>query len=240
MLCSNCGVNRTIARGICSTCYSRLKRTGSLVRRNAQNQGRLCTAEGCGQPAHAKGLCAHHYAHAEHPLKATWRILRSRNPGHYPAKWDRFDRFLADVGERPSPKHQLRRVDHEKPWSVANLTWLAPLHEKQQHYTPEQQATYGREWRLRRLFKLTGGEYAALLIAQDGGCGICGAKETHVSKNGKLKDLAVDHDHATGEVRGLLCFNCNQGIGRFQNSPERLEAAAVYLRRTRRRVVGVA
>jgi hypothetical protein len=49
------------------------------------------------------------------------------------------------------------------------------------------------------------------------------------AKNGRIKALAVDHNHATGEIRGLLCANCNKGIGNLGDSPDRLLVAAGYL-----------
>ena len=54
-------------------------------------------------------------------------------------------------------------------------------------------------------------------------CIICGAEEP------PNKYFAVDHDHETGRVRGVLCHKCNKGIGLFQDSPELLRLAALYL-----------
>jgi hypothetical protein len=71
-------------------------------------------------------------------------------------------------------------------------------------------------------------DYDAMLAAQSGGCAICG---TPPSVDGRA--LAVDHCHATGLVRGLLCRACNQGLGIFADDPQRLRKAANYLRRTR-------
>ena len=73
--------------------------------------------------------------------------------------------------------------------------------------------------------------YLALFEAQDGKCAICGVTEGHRSKNSKVCRLAVDHDHRTGQVRGLLCNSCNRGLGRFKDSIENLEAAIRYLKR---------
>lgn len=66
-------------------------------------------------------------------------------------------------------------------------------------------------------------KFEAMLVEQDGHCAIC-ERET--------EKLCIDHDHATGIVRGLLCVTCNTGLGKFKDDPERLRAAAVYLGRT--------
>lgn len=77
-----------------------------------------------------------------------------------------------------------------------------------------------REWRLANEFGLTAGQYEAMLAAQDGGCAICAAP----CVTGRA--LAVDHDHANGLIRGLLCFPCNQQIGIYEGIRQ---AAEVYL-----------
>jgi hypothetical protein len=63
---------------------------------------------------------------------------------------------------------------------------------------------------------------------QHGACAICERPFT--------KTPHVDHDHATGAVRALLCDGCNVGLGRFQDDPERMEAAAAYIRSHRQRL----
>jgi len=74
-------------------------------------------------------------------------------------------------------------------------------------------------------------QFRTLLESQEGKCAICGAIEGHRSRYGKVCRFAVDHDHQTGQVRGLLCNNCNRGLGRFKDSIENLEAAVRYLKR---------
>lgn len=79
-------------------------------------------------------------------------------------------------------------------------------------------------------YGLTLEEYEAMATAQDGLCAICRQPETARDRGGRIRSLAVDHDHETHTVRGLLCHACNVALGYLDDDPERLEAAATYLR----------
>lgn len=73
-------------------------------------------------------------------------------------------------------------------------------------------------------YGITSAEYQAIYEAQGGKCYIC------ARANGRSKRLSVDHDHATGEVRGLLCTPCNRDVlGHLRDSIEALKRAATYL-----------
>jgi hypothetical protein len=87
-----------------------------------------------------------------------------------------------------------------------------------------------RDIRLKSKYGITGDEYDAMAAAQAGVCAICGRAETMRIK-GTLCILAVDHDAATGRVRGLLCVNCNMLIGGAKDDPAILREAIAYLER---------
>lgn len=80
-----------------------------------------------------------------------------------------------------------------------------------------------RRERLAR-YGLTEEDYDRLVASQDGACAIC-RREPPEGTN-----LAVDHSHADGRVRGLLCGPCNVGLGMFRDDPALLRAAIDYLR----------
>lgn len=80
-------------------------------------------------------------------------------------------------------------------------------------------------------YGITQDEYEAMLDAQGGVCAICAEPERAKHQNGLPRSLAVDHDHVTGAVRGLLCTNCNQALGKFKDDPARIQKAIDYLRR---------
>lgn len=75
--------------------------------------------------------------------------------------------------------------------------------------------------------------FETMLEDQGGVCAICQMVETNTTNNGsgKIRNLNVDHDHGTNEVRGILCSGCNRGLGLFADSPDRLRSALSYLER---------
>ena len=78
--------------------------------------------------------------------------------------------------------------------------------------------------RLQQKYGLSVHEYLALCEQQQNCCAICGRPARDRSKR-----LAVDHDHGTQTIRGLLCHHCNTGLGNFNDDPALLRAAIAYL-----------
>lgn len=80
------------------------------------------------------------------------------------------------------------------------------------------------------LYGMTPDDYDELISQQDHRCAVCGTMEW----GGKTGEPHVDHDHKTGQVRGLLCASCNYGLGCFKDEVKRLRAAVDYLDDRRR------
>lgn len=99
--------------------------------------------------------------------------------------------------------------------------------EKRKEYrekNKEAKRAYGKQWDLKRKFGIGLDEYNSLLESQKYKCAIC---ETGACTSGR--EFAVDHDHATGKIRGLLCTRCNIGLGYFKDSADMLSRAIQYL-----------
>jgi hypothetical protein len=85
-----------------------------------------------------------------------------------------------------------------------------------------------RERWLLKKYGITTAHYDLLLAKQGGACAICHG----LNPNGQR--LSVDHCHTTNEVRGLLCALCNDGIGKFQDDTQRMQAAIEYIENAKR------
>lgn len=83
---------------------------------------------------------------------------------------------------------------------------------------------------LKRNFNMSLTEFQKILTDQNHLCAICKNPESIIDKRNNVKrSLSVDHDHNTGKIRGLLCTNCNQGIGKLKDDPNILREAANYI-----------
>lgn len=96
------------------------------------------------------------------------------------------------------------------------------LHAFSKSYTKEERRDISYKHRLKNEYGLTVEQYEAMARKQKGVCKIC---EKPASDR-----LHVDHNHLTNEVRGLLCGNCNRGLGLFKENPEIINSAISYLK----------
>ncbi len=94
---------------------------------------------------------------------------------------------------------------------------------------PERSYNSARGRQLKHKYGISLLEYEQMLAEQGGKCYLCGATENSTGGERKDWNFAVDHNHTTGKVRGLLCNNCNRGLGLFRDNPELLRKAAEYV-----------
>lgn len=134
------------------------------------------------------------------------------------------------------PDRYLRQLDDDKTnVAIANLA-----HSEFDLSTAEGRRAYNKAYRARdpqarraeilKPFGLSVSDYQIKFVEQGGCCAICQKPETD-TRNGQVKWLAVDHDHETQVVRGLLCAACNTALGKMQDDPNLLRRAASYLDR---------
>lgn len=90
-----------------------------------------------------------------------------------------------------------------------------------------------RKANLKKKYGITLEDYDSLLKRQKGVCDICKLPEPESSR---FNYLCVDHDHNTGVVRGLLCYNCNTALGKFMDSPDNLRGAIFYLEKAQAKI----
>ena len=94
--------------------------------------------------------------------------------------------------------------------------------------TPEERTRKNKSYMLKTKYEMTLDEYEKRLNDQNHRCKICG----NTWAGGPANVFSVDHDHKTGQVRGLLCMACNILIGMAKDSTEILQNAIQYLGKT--------
>lgn len=138
------------------------------------------------------------------------------------------------------PQSRLRFADGDTlNLKIENLVQSNSIQGDHDHTTSDGVAAYGKQYRtsfpdlakhhhLMSKFGIGFPEYVQMAVERGNKCDICGRPERE-ERAGKPKSLAVDHDHSTGAVRGLLCSSCNTALGKFEDSPDLLRSAIAYL-----------
>jgi Recombination endonuclease VII len=128
--------------------------------------------------------------------------------------------FSKDRTKTQGYGYRCNDCDYTRPKQHHRNTPRTAYHRKYRN-SPKAKAAE-RNRKLRDSYGITQSDYDDMWIAQGGLCAIC--------RLTSKKSLAVDHCHTTGKVRGLLCQNCNIGIGNLKDSVIILESATRYIK----------
>lgn len=105
------------------------------------------------------------------------------------------------------------------------------LNEKRKIYYENHKDIY-RDWELRKHYNITIKEVDQLLDIQNHKCAICKMVLLEKYPNGR-RGYRIDHDHITGNIRGILCQKCNAGLGQFNDDPILIKRVINYLKESR-------
>lgn len=151
---------------------------------------------------------AWYLAHAEE-VKDRARLWYKNNPER-----------AKEIDLKKSRKYEKKHKRHRDPVRTARARKWAEEH-------PERIAEIARKHN----YGISVEEYNKKKKKQKNRCAVCGKKETHKDhRSGKTRELSVDHNHKTNDVRGLLCGNCNRGLGMFLEDIKLLAKAIEYLK----------
>lgn len=138
------------------------------------------------------------------------------------------DEFLLSRGHTRESYNALSNTGQ---WSVRNREKHAAISKIWSDKNIHRRRELSRKCNLKRMYGIDQAEYNRMFEEQDGKCAICST----ATPTGKWKVFAVDHCHETGLIRGLLCNECNRGIGLLGDNPDRLLKAVDYLKTARER-----
>lgn len=215
----------------------------------------ICTVSGCTdhQKTLKSGLCQKHllrynrHGSVEQPRNKDWGS-RESHPLYQVYHWQRrkingmcqewaddFWAFVKAVGPRPGKEYQLRKHKNSEPIGPGNWYWYEKIGVSSKNYNE-----WHKAWRkrnpdkekniyLKKMYGITLDQYEQMSEAQGHVCAICKNKEASVDSMGAPRMLSVDHCHATGKIRALLCSACNKSLGGFKDDPALLRKAIEYV-----------
>ena len=182
--------------------------------------------------------------------------MKPWKPGGYNKFYSRFSTYIQMMvgylsGDKFCVKCGLDRPVTEFYMRKGGVRGRESIHGKLDSYCKDCVRGGVREWRKKNLLRarksasdwakkntlrhrlvgygLTKERYQEMIAEQRGGCAICLRSD---------KPLQIDHDHATGKVRGLLCTGCNTALGKFKDSGDQLKRAIAYLEKHNGNLLG--
>lgn len=173
--------------------------------------------------------CSH--CKSEKPISDFYKNNKTKDGYSYPCKscikiyQNKTKKHLKDYYKKYYEQNKKKLVQKYKKYYIKNRTKLL---KQSKNYHLSHKNKYKNN-RLLKNFGISLKEYKRLLKNQKSVCAICGKKEINLGFHGKIKNLSVDHDHNSKVIRGLLCDNCNHGIGCFKDNIKIMKKAIKYL-----------
>ena len=128
--------------------------------------------------------------------------------------------IIKDRSRKHYVENKEKEIARKRKWGRENPEIVSKANKRHYKRNPEKH----RDYHLKVNYGITLEDYKRLSEKQNNRCAICRKEASEGTKA-----LSVDHDHKTGKVRGLLCGNCNTGIGLLQESEKLLLKAILYL-----------
>jgi len=205
----------SINHGWCSKHYGRYKRNGNPLLLK-QKIKKVCIIEGCTSVSNSLKMCIKHYARYRRTgdplaIKVRSNSIQESEGARFCTKcklWKLVDYFYKDSGG----------------WKRGVCISCVNIMQKANWVTRSAESKASRHgyW-VQYKYGISITIYKELFTLQNGACAIC----KQVCNSGRR--LAVDHDHKTGEVRGLLCSRCNKALERLDKVPGWAQSAENYL-----------
>ncbi len=237
LLCSRCN---TSVLGVVNDSAKTLRAAAAYLRRHARTAAKLPTITQMALPFDAHPVVHEDGVKFAGPSEFSWNPADVEARDDQIAQWREQGVTHKEIARRLGCTRQrvgqlLERIQERRPLNVARTAWRTcwcgraiPAETRRTYCSPGHNPSslaVGRNM-------LTQAQYDALRSAQGGVCAICKMTETRTVQ-GKPKMLSVDHCHATGTVRQLLCSRCNLLLGTVNDDPKLLTAAASYLAKHR-------
>lgn len=132
--------------------------------------------------------------------------------------------YQNNKGKYKRKPENVEKINARKREMYANSPEMQALYREKSRRWQQENPQKRKAQRIKK-YNLTIDEFNAFLESQNSACAICGYSDRSDAKFFPV----VDHCHATGMVRGILCANCNHALGKFKDNPDLLRVAALYL-----------